>query len=202
MSLHRPHWKSSIRSSKPISRRICVSELLLQRLSSASVVAPWSPGSKDALLSVYIATGAQRAPSQGPKYRAVLLRAQEEALRHGATLIGTPHLILALCDVTESDAPDVQASPALSLTRLEQSIRTILGEATTNNHEPTEYTLPLQHVLQIAADVAGAARDDTIDVPHLWIALMKEEHGVLSQLLEQCGVDRLHLLEQMEEDLE
>ena len=170
----------------------------LRRISHRTM----EPRLADALLSVYTATGAQRAPSQGAGYRVVLLRAQEEALQHGAALIGTPHLILALCDVTDRGSPNIQNSFSLSLTSLAQALRTILGEVTTNNHEPSEHTLPLQHVLQVAADVAGAARADTIDVPHLWIALVKEEHGVLSQLLEQCGVDRLHVLEQMEEDLE
>lgn len=170
----------------------------LQRISRRTM----EPRLDDALLSVYMATGAQRAPNQGSGYRAVLLRAQEEAWRHGAALIGTPHVILALCEVTERDFPNVRNSLALSLQSLAQALSTILGQATTNSYEPTAYTLPLQRVLQVAADVAGAARADTIDVPHLWLALVKEEHSVLSQLLEQCGVDRLQVLEQMEEDLE
>lgn len=169
----------------------------LRRISHRTM----EPRLEDALLSVYAATGAQRAPRQGRKYRDVLLRAQKEALRHGAALIGTPHLLLALCDCTEHDFSIVQNCLPLSLSRLSQAIRNVLGEASVNNHEPTAYTLPLQHVLQVATDVAGAEQADTIDVSHLWIALVQEEHGFFSQLLEQGGIDRLEVLEQMEEDV-
>lgn len=72
----------------------------------------------------------------------------------------------------------------------------------TGSRAPTEYTLPLQHVLQVAADLAGAARADTIDVPHLWMALLQEEHGILAQVLAEYGVNRLEVLERMEEELE
>jgi len=128
------------------------------------------PRLQDALMSVYMATGAQRPPTQGVRYREVLLRAQEEAVCHGATLIGTPHLVLALCDLTDETYSTIRDSLPLALERVAQALRTIVGEVTTNDPAPTEYTLSLQRVLQMAADVAGTVRANTIDIPHLWIA--------------------------------
>jgi hypothetical protein len=171
----------------------------LQRISRRTM----EPRLEDALLSIYMATGAQHVPSPGPRYRAILLRAQEEARQYGAVLIGTPHLILALCEITMSDFPDIQNNLGLSLESLSLALSTVLREGSISSHEPTKYThtLPLQRVLQVATDVAGAAQANTVDIPHLWLALLKEEYGILSQLFEQYGIDRLHVLEQMEEEL-
>ncbi len=160
------------------------------------------PRLEDALLSIYLATGAQRALAQGAVYRAALLRDQEEAIRHGATLIGTPHLTLALCALTDTPASPIRGALPFSLQKVAEAIRTALGEGRSTSRTPTAYTLPLQHVLQLAAEVAGATRGQAIEMLHCWIALLEEEQGLLSQILAQGEVDRLAVLEQMEEPLQ
>ncbi len=160
------------------------------------------PRLEDALLSVYTATGARRVPKQGPRYRAMLHRAQAAAARHGASLIGTPHLLLALCAGTDETPPDIRQALPISLESMAQAVQTVLGEAGPATQMPSELTLSLQRVLQVAADIAGTAQADAVDIPHLWLALLREKDGLFSRLLAQWGMAPVEIIEQMDDERE
>lgn len=185
-----------IQTYQPANLRIkaLVAEAL-QRLNHRTM----EPRLEDALNSIYLATGAQRAPTQGATYRTVLQRAQAEAGRYGAACIGTPHLVLALCDTTDADCAAILDLFPCSMASVAQAMRTILAQGATAGTAPAEYTLALQHVLQIATDVAGATQGHTVELRHFWVALLQEEQGLLSQILAQGEADRLVVLEQIED---
>lgn len=170
----------------------------LRRISHGTL----EPRLEDALLSVYTATGARRAPKQGPQYRAMLHRAQAAAARHGAPLIGTSHLLLALCAGTDETTPDIRQALPISLESMAQAVQTVLGEAVPDAQAPSELTLSLQRVLHVASDIAGTAQADAVDIPHLWLALLREKDGLCSRLLAQWGIASAEILEQMDDERE
>ncbi len=162
------------------------------------------PRLEDALVSIYTATGALQEPLAGATYHQVLKDAQEAALRHGARLIGTPHLALALCNISNSnDEPDIDVSYSLgvSLDTIIRALRGVLGEDASGNQNLSEQTLPLQRVMRIASELAAASRSEAIDCVHLWRALLREETGLFSQVLSQCGVHRLQALQHFEDEV-
>jgi ATP-dependent Clp protease ATP-binding subunit ClpA len=81
-----------------------------------------------------------------------------------------------------------------------QAVCTVLGEAAQASQHPPRQTLPLQQVLQVATDLANDGMSELIDVSHLWGALLRENHGLLSQILAHYGIDCSSVLEVMEQE--
>jgi hypothetical protein len=147
------------------------------------------------LYRVYLALGVLTVPEPSRHYDQVLLRAGEEAACYGDTMIGTPHLTLALCTV-----PGVPDDPIFAT--LERALRAVLGDAAPCPQNPDQKTLALQRVLRTAAAHATTTGAPLIDVPHLWNALWQEEDTLLSRVLMRFGEHRGAVLEQLEQALE
>jgi hypothetical protein len=183
-----------------------IAEALLQ-ISHKKMV----PRLQDALEIIYGVLLPPSASLRSPSVQAVLDRAEEEARRHGASLVGTPHLALALCDtVTAVPTPqqqcgastweDILTSLPVDLHTIAEAMRYILGEAPAGSQPPTGHTLFHERVLQVASALAVRTQGKALDVLHLWIALWQEEHGLFSQVLSRYGIPRDAVLQQLEEE--
>lgn len=152
---------------------------------------------EDALMSVYASTGALTTPLEGARYRKALHCAREEAAKHGASLVGTPHLILALC--TNRDSSSTWPDIFVPMEALAQAVCSVLGQSTIGGQEPTEYTLSLQRILRMASELAISNRSNEIDIPHLWLALLRENRGLLGQIFIQFNINRIDVIEKIED---
>ncbi len=153
--------------------------------------------------AVFEAVAIAWTPPLSPLYQQVLQQAHEEARHYGASLVGTPHLFLAL----HTFAPDplrqaLHDCSALSPEAIGQTLRSVLEPPAPGRKAPTARTLPLHHVLREAQTLAQDIKADRTDVEHLWVALCKEERSLFTQVLTQYGVSRAQLLEAMRETME
>jgi ATP-dependent Clp protease ATP-binding subunit ClpA len=111
-----------------------------------------------------------------------------------------PHLFLALCADSDDSVEAIRDSiHPMNLDDVVQGLHFVLGEAPASAQDPTACTLELRHVCQVACDFADDAEAEAIDLRHLWVALLKEEYGVLGQVLERYGINRSRLLEEIPE---
>lgn len=141
------------------------------------------------------AIGVHPSPIPSSAYHSVLQQAQTEAERHGVGLIGTPHLFLAL--YAHQDATINYIRDALP-TDIERSVYHVLGKRDPHMALPATYTLELHTVLQSAQDIAKNAEAHHVDIPHLWLALFREEDLLFGQLLERYGISRQILVDEIE----
>jgi DNA-binding SARP family transcriptional activator len=201
--LHRPPNTAMERLHKIIQDRQFTPQHALQLVDNAlraprkTMEAPL----QEALLVLLKAFKAKELPAPSPGYHRVWQRAKEEARRHGCSLIGLPHLFLALCADSDDAVEAIRDSiHPMNLDDVVQGLHFVLGEeAPASAQDPTACTLELRHVCQVARDFAEDAEAEAIDVRHLWVALLKEEYGVLGQVLERYGINRSRLLEEIPE---
>jgi DNA-binding SARP family transcriptional activator len=152
------------------------------------------PQLRSTFLAVLKGVAVKKAPVQSVAYRRVLRRAQEQAAQHGCTLVGTPHLFLALCADHGTSMRSIQANGLVSLDEVMQTIRFVLGENMAGSQAPTQYTLELQHILQVARDLAEQAGAEAVNVPHLWSALLQGKPEWLEKVLEHHDVSTSEIL--------
>ena len=152
---------------------------------------------KAAFLAVLKATKAKIAPPKSVGYQRVLQHAQEEAMTNGFSLVGTPHLFLALSAEDNASAQQIFSSMSPCLDDVVRAMRFVLGKGSDSGQDPMGYTLELQNILQIACDLAEDSDADSVDLPHLWLALLSRERELLGQVLKQYNVNRAGLLERI-----
>ncbi len=139
--------------------------------------------------------GARKILLPNDAYRRVLHQAQVEAEHHGGGLVGTSHLFLALRIDADATMDYIRE---LLPEDLERDIDAVLGENRHDGNHTSIYTLELHNVLQHAHEVAKDYEADGIDLPHLWLALLREENTLVGQLLERYGICRESLIHEME----
>ncbi len=155
-----------------------------------------------ALQEIFRATGAKSAPILSASYQRALQRAQVEAAGYGATLVGVPHLCLALWTLDAEVWHDVLQQMDADLEAVVQTLRVTLGDTQPHSSLPIIHTLPLQRILRVARGIAEQNQDDAVDLPHLWVAILQEERSVLGQVLAWHGVDRAAVLREMQRRME
>jgi hypothetical protein len=160
------------------------------------------PRLRDALWQMYLTTGACTAPGLSQRCQQMLHRAEEEATSYGDTMVGTPHLTLALCTALDASDATVEESLPVPVATLEHALRAVLGDRTPGLQRADRPTLALQRLLQIATDRAATAGAAMVDVPHLWLALLQEKDTLLSRVLAQAGTPHTTVLERLETALE
>ena len=65
------------------------------------------------------------------------------------------------------------------------ALRYVLGTGDSNT-SPRDYTLEMQNVLRMANQVAQRWGAKSVDVPHLWYAVLHSNQYVLEQVIERC----------------
>jgi ATP-dependent Clp protease ATP-binding subunit ClpA len=88
----------------------------------------------------------------------------------------------------------IHANGLVSLDEVMQTIRFVLGENMAGSQAPTQYTLELQHILQVARDLAEQAGAEAVNVPHLWSALLQGKPEWLEKVLEHHDVSTSEIL--------
>ena len=77
-----------------------------------------------------------------------------------------------------------------------EALHFILGESLFTTKTNPENTLPLQHVLEMARRHAAEVESNSVEVSHLWMALLRDEHNWLSPLLKRYGITQDVILRQ------
>lgn len=119
------------------------------------------------------------------RYKDVLRLAFNEATAGGFQQTGTPHLFFALVAKDKDRVHQMFNTLNLDLTAIVQTMHNVLGKGNNDNaYSSIEKTLGLENVLQTANDLAIDYGTNSIDLPHLWIALLQNKDSLLVQILE------------------
>ena len=126
-----------------------------------------------------------------PRARAVLVRAQAEAVVLGHTWVGTEHLLLALLEPSEAVAAQVLASQAVTRERCEIEIRSRIAPVPDSAAPEPGSRLPFTpraaDVLRAALELALELGHNYIGTEHLLLGLYRDEDTVAAQTLVALG---------------
>jgi ATP-dependent Clp protease ATP-binding subunit ClpC len=118
--------------------------------------------------------------------RQVVVRAQEEARRLRHDYIGTEHLLLGLL----ADAAAGRALCELGVTskHVRGEVAKIIGWGSTESSGQIPFTPRAKKVLELGLREALVLSSNHIGPEHLFLGLVRENGGVASRILFDCGV--------------
>ena len=126
------------------------------------------------------------------RIRDVLTYSKEEAIRLGNAYIGTEHLFLGILREGEGVAIDILVSLGANLYRLRRSIEETIKPTSLTKLTDSD-NLPLlksaEKVLKLVYLEAKALKSSTIDTVHLLLAMLKDENGVVTLMLNEINID-------------
>jgi ATP-dependent Clp protease ATP-binding subunit ClpC len=134
----------------------------------------------------------------------VLALAQDEAIRHNHTYIGTEHLLAALVRDSDSIAGRTLTSLGIELTKVRTALEFIVGRGD-QTVSASEITLSprTKKVIELAIDEARKLGHSHVGPEHVLLGLVREGEGIASGILESLGVHlekvRAKLLELLKE---
>lgn len=120
---------------------------------------------------------------------------EARSLRHG--YLGTEHLLLGLCVRPEATLRPVIGQAGLDPGGVRQAIVEIIGPGKTAGSPPTGFTRRASEVMNGAADQARSRGDDMMKPGHLLLALLSQESGIASAILDRFGIDRSRLRDEV-----
>ena len=129
----------------------------------------------------------------------VIQLSREEALRLGHDYIGTEHLLLGLVKEGGGVAVEILQNLDLDLEELkkaiEDTVRSSGGTITVGN---IPFTKRAERVLRVATAEAERFKSNVIGTEHLLLALLRDQEGIASQVLQSFDVTYDAVLEELE----
>ena len=115
--------------------------------------------------------------------------AREEALRLGHDAISTEHLLLGLIQLGEGTAVEILQNLGVDLDEVRETIESaIQSPSTLLKMGNIPFTKRAEKVLKVSYIEGKNYNAENIGTEHLLLALIKDEEGVASQVLESHGV--------------
>lgn len=128
--------------------------------------------------------------------RTAILRAREEAGRHGHTGVGTEHLLLGVLRDGESVAVHVLARLGVSRERAISEIERHIAVTNGARLSDIALTLEAKHAIDLAHEEADRLGSDFVGTEHLLLGLLREGHGTAAYVLKKLGA-QVHAAEQL-----
>ncbi|MCL6628397.1 MAG: hypothetical protein K6U00_02205, partial [Armatimonadetes bacterium] len=125
--------------------------------------------------------------------RAAILRAREEAGRHGHTGVGTEHLLLGVLRDGDSVAVHVLARLGVSRERAISEIERHIAVTNGARLSDIALTLEAKHAIDLAHEEADRLGSDFVGTEHLLLGLLREGHGIAAYVLNRLGVHTLYV---------
>lgn len=120
--------------------------------------------------------------------RHALTSARETAFHLGHHSVDTEHLALGLFQVAPLNAARVlvAADSEELVSELKRRAGTLIGPTASEQLLPL--TIRAQHVLSYTMEECRDLHHESVEIAHLVLGLLREEHGVAAQVLRGAGV--------------
>jgi len=136
----------------------------------------------------------------------VVMLAQEESRRLGHNFVGTEQVLLGLIGEGAGVANKVLKSMGINLKDARIEVERIIGRGSGFVAVEIPFTPRAKRVLEMAIEEARDLGHSYIGTEHIMLALLEEEDGVATRVLENLGVDlskvRTEILNQVGETVE
>ena len=136
----------------------------------------------------------------------VVMLAQEESRRLGHNFVGTEQILLGLIGEGAGVATKVLKSMGVNLKDARMEVERIIGRGSGFVAVEIPFTPRAKRVLEMAIEEARDLGHSYIGTEHILLALLEEEDGVATRVLENLGVDlskvRSEILGQIGETVE
>lgn len=119
--------------------------------------------------------------------RGVVTQAEHEARRLGHYYVGTEHLLLSLIRDNQSAATRTLQSLSINPEEVRRRVEEIIGHGRRTPSSRIPATPAAEKTLSLAAREAKRLNSSAIGTEHLLLGMIREGHGVASQVLVERG---------------
>jgi ATP-dependent Clp protease ATP-binding subunit ClpC len=130
-----------------------------------------------------------------PQAMLMISNARQEAKRAGNQLVGTEHILLGIITTDDVELQKVLLDAGLS----EEAVRKTAGEIIVGNRpaharDDLDFTPRVQRLIDRGFAEAELLGDPLIEPKHVLIAMLREDAGMASRILERTQVNTTMLL--------
>lgn len=122
------------------------------------------------------------------KANMALNKAMECAEDLGHTYIGSEHILLGLCDASDSVAGRLLNSKGITYRKIYETISRTVGAGMPTELNPTDFTPRSKHIIESALSLANSLRQSLAGTEHILLSICREGNGYGCQLLSISGV--------------
>ena len=122
------------------------------------------------------------------KANMALNRAMEFAEDLGHTYVGSEHILLGLCDSTDSVAGKLLISKGITYRKILETVSRTVGAGMPTELNPTDFTPRSKHIIESALSLANSLKQSLAGTEHLLLSICREGNGYACQLLSLSGV--------------
>jgi ATP-dependent Clp protease ATP-binding subunit ClpC len=133
-----------------------------------------------------------------PQAMMVISNARQEAKRSGNQLVGTEHILLGIVTCEDAKVHDVIKEVGLT----EQLVRKVVMEIVTTSREPhtrddLDFTPRAKRMMSSGVAEADLLGETLVQPKHIFIAMLREDYGLASRILERTQVNTVTLLKSL-----
>ena len=128
------------------------------------------------------------------KANMALNKAMECAEDLGHTYIGSEHILLGLCDATDSVAGKLLNSKGVTYRKIFDTISRTVGAGMPTELNPADFTPRSKHIIESALSLANSLKQTLAGTEHLLLSICREGNGYGCQLLSISGVSPQSLI--------
>ncbi|WP_202815019.1 ATP-dependent Clp protease ATP-binding subunit [Leptolyngbya sp. NIES-2104] len=119
--------------------------------------------------------------------------AQVEARRLGHNYVGTEQLLIGLIATRPSIAAQVLADLDITLEDAQEQVQAVIGRGTGLARIETPFTPRSRRVLELSLQEAQQLGHSQVEPEHLLLAIVQDEAGLATQILQRLGVERVEV---------
>lgn len=123
----------------------------------------------------------------------VVNAAQIEARRLDHNYVGTEQLLLGLIATRPSIAAQVLADLDITLEEVQEQVQAVIGRGTGLSRTEIPFTPRSRRVLEQSLKEAERLGHSQVEPEHLLLAIVQDEAGLATQVLERLGVERVEV---------
>ncbi len=131
------------------------------------------------------------------KANMALNKAMECAEDLGHTYIGSEHILLGLCDTTDSVAGKLLNSKGITYRKILETISRTVGAGMPTELNPADFTPRSKHIIESALSLANSLKQTLAGTEHLLLSICREGNGYGCQLLSISGVSPQTLINEL-----
>ncbi len=121
--------------------------------------------------------------------RKVMGLAHKQANRFNHDYIGPEHILLALIEGDSGVAADVLKSRDVDLKRIRHEVEKLVSHGKASVTKQFPFRPGAKKVLELALEEASSLGHDYIGTGHLLLGLIREQKGIVAEVLDVVGVD-------------
>lgn len=131
------------------------------------------------------------------KANLALNKAVESAENLGHTYIGSEHILLGLCDSTDSVAGRLLNSKGVTSRKITDLLKSSVGAGMPTELTPGDFTPRSKHIVESAIMLSNSLKQSLAGTEHLLLSLCREGNGFACDLLNRVGASPSILIKEL-----